>query len=185
MNKRGPSKQKPWTPLVRSSEIEQALYRAEAQAKFPGVDLDGLLCDETWSNDRYTVSVNYLGRDRFGAVSIGVHNNARTIHVPWRHLQQIKNEVVGPEREAVQLHPAESRLMDTANEFWLWVYPAGDAPMWKATGRKSVVGYTNGRTVDYRFVGPNCSGQPRQSPPMTVMENGVDFVPNQPKVASR
>ena len=168
MSKRGPSKQKPWTPLYRSSEIEMALYRAQAQAQFPGVDLDGLLCDETWGNDRYTVSVNYLGKDRFGAASIGVHNHRRTTHVPWRHLQQIKNEVFGPEREAVQLHPAESRLVDTANEYWLWVYPAGDAPMWKATGRRSVVGFTHGRTVDHSQVGPLRRGAPHQSPPMEV-----------------
>jgi hypothetical protein len=39
----------------------------------------------------------------------------------WRELQQIKNEIVGSEHEAVELFPAESRLMDTANEYHLWV----------------------------------------------------------------
>lgn len=39
----------------------------------------------------------------------------------WRDLQQIKNELVGPECEAVNLFPAESRLVDTAHQYHLWV----------------------------------------------------------------
>lgn len=39
----------------------------------------------------------------------------------WRHMQQIKNELVGTEYEAVQLFPAESRKVDTGNEYHLWV----------------------------------------------------------------
>jgi hypothetical protein len=40
----------------------------------------------------------------------------------WRHFQQIKNEIIGPECEAVELFPAESRLVDTGNEYHLWTY---------------------------------------------------------------
>jgi len=39
----------------------------------------------------------------------------------WRELQAIKNILVGPEHEAVELYPAESRLTDTANNYHLWV----------------------------------------------------------------
>lgn len=39
----------------------------------------------------------------------------------WRELQMIKNILVGPEHEAVELYPAESRLTDTANNYHLWV----------------------------------------------------------------
>lgn len=39
----------------------------------------------------------------------------------FRHLQRIKNELIGPECEAVELYPAESRLIDTANQYHLWV----------------------------------------------------------------
>jgi hypothetical protein len=38
----------------------------------------------------------------------------------WRHFQQIKNELSGSECEAVELYPAESRLVDTSNKFHLW-----------------------------------------------------------------
>lgn len=38
----------------------------------------------------------------------------------WRHLQQIKNQICGPEWEAVELFPAESRLKDPSNARYLW-----------------------------------------------------------------
>jgi len=41
----------------------------------------------------------------------------------WKDFQQIKNELAGPECEAVELYPAESRLVDTRNEYHLWVIP--------------------------------------------------------------
>jgi hypothetical protein len=41
----------------------------------------------------------------------------------WNHLQQIKTELVGPEHEAVELFPAESRLINTTNEYHLWAHP--------------------------------------------------------------
>ena len=38
----------------------------------------------------------------------------------WRHVQNIKNDILGPECEAVEIYPAESRLTDTANQYHLW-----------------------------------------------------------------
>lgn len=39
----------------------------------------------------------------------------------WRDLQEIKNLLVGPECEGIELYPAQSRLVDTANQYHLWV----------------------------------------------------------------
>lgn len=39
----------------------------------------------------------------------------------WRHFQRIKNELVGPECEGVELYPAESRMVDTSNQYHLFV----------------------------------------------------------------
>jgi len=44
----------------------------------------------------------------------------------WTSLQRVKNELVGPEREALELFPRESRLVDLCNESHLWVLPAGE-----------------------------------------------------------
>ena len=38
----------------------------------------------------------------------------------WHDLQRIKNQPVGAECEAVELYPAESRLGDSANQYFLY-----------------------------------------------------------------
>jgi hypothetical protein len=40
----------------------------------------------------------------------------------WRDLQDIKNKLVGKEHEAMQLFPAESRCVDSANQYHLWAF---------------------------------------------------------------
>ena len=41
--------------------------------------------------------------------------------IPWEHEQAIKNQIFGPEFEAVEVYPKESRLTNEANCYWLWV----------------------------------------------------------------
>jgi hypothetical protein len=43
----------------------------------------------------------------------------------WRDLQRIKNEVTSPDLEAVEIFPAESRLVDSSNQYHLWVFVDG------------------------------------------------------------
>lgn len=57
----------------------------------------------------------------------------------WRHLQEIKNELAGSEREALELFPAESRRIDTGNATHLWVMPAGEHVPFGAEGRRLVL----------------------------------------------
>lgn len=40
----------------------------------------------------------------------------------WHDLQTIKNVLVGPEFEAVEVYPAESRLVDMGPNYHLWVF---------------------------------------------------------------
>jgi len=95
-----------------------------------------------WRNDLYQVQVREYGET-------GVHINIRRIDgAPcirdWRHFQQIKNEILGEECEAVELYPAESRKVDTSNKYHLFGYrdPAFRFPlgMWE-------------RDVDYNTTG--------------------------------
>jgi hypothetical protein len=39
----------------------------------------------------------------------------------WQVFQTIKNEIVGPQYEAVEIYPAQSRLMDRENKYHLWI----------------------------------------------------------------
>jgi hypothetical protein len=44
----------------------------------------------------------------------------------WRDLQRVKNEIMGPQREAVEIFPGENRLHGLeVNAFDLWVAPEG------------------------------------------------------------
>jgi len=71
----------------------------------------------------------------------------------WRHFQRIKNEVAGLEREAVEIYPAESRLIDRGNAFHLWVLPAGERVPFGPT-RRSVLGPEQQRGVAQRPIEP-------------------------------
>jgi len=74
-----------------------------------------------WMNDRYVVTVF----ERGVLTELSIRRQDREYPRDWRHFQRIKNEICGPEREACELFPAESRLVDGANQFHLWVLPAG------------------------------------------------------------
>jgi len=72
----------------------------------------------------------------------------------WRHLQRIKTEVCGPDREAVELFPAESRHVDTSNQYHLWVLAEGHRFPFGYEGRAVI----KGRPEDDKYV-PGASRQ--------------------------
>jgi hypothetical protein len=57
------------------------------------------------------------------SMHLSFKRNDRAAVRDWRHFQAIKNEVAGPEREAIEIFPPESQLVDGANEYHLWVLP--------------------------------------------------------------
>lgn len=77
---------------------------------------------QVWINDRYTVIVYDHPN---GIIQLSIRRNDREYPRDWRHFQRIKNDICGPEREACELYPRESRLVDGANQFHLWVLPEG------------------------------------------------------------
>lgn len=85
---------------------------------------------EYWRNDLYQVSLRRCPAGYFAIDIEMIHLNirridGRPIFRDWRHFQRIKNELVGPEVEAVELYPAESRLSDTSNKYHLFCFPEG------------------------------------------------------------
>lgn len=79
-------------------------------------------------NDLYQVQVRQLDGGGLFHLNIRRLDGAPIIR-DWRHFQQIKNEILGPECEAVELYPAESRKVDTSNKYHLWGY-ADPAKRW-------------------------------------------------------
>lgn len=74
-----------------------------------------------WKSRDYVVTMHES--DQAGLwLSIRDLDSTTAVH-DWRVLQSIKNALAGPEWEAVELYPAESRLVDQANQYHLWCFP--------------------------------------------------------------
>lgn len=93
-----------------------------------GPKRDGVECE--WSNDIYWVTETHIknGGPVFynrPIVRLGIQRIDQRACNDWRDFQAIKNDICGPESEAIQLYPAESRLLDPSNYYLLWVLPKG------------------------------------------------------------
>jgi hypothetical protein len=125
-------KRRPWQPLQPATVTHEQYDEHGLRAP-----------DRCYVNDLYSVFVHELEHD---VLHVSLHRHNRAPVRDWRHLQQIKNEVAGPERIAVEVFPAESQLVDAANEYHLFVWPrdiafpftllASDQPRQVATQRE-------------------------------------------------
>jgi hypothetical protein len=125
--KRGPRYK--WQPLRRAvaKPISEQLIAEHMRLKSMGDDttrekIIASLTDEVdnvqlWLNDNYQVAVRDLG-DSIVHLNIRRRDGGPVLR-DWRHFQQIKNELLGEECEAVELYPAESRKVDTSNKYHL------------------------------------------------------------------
>jgi hypothetical protein len=77
----------------------------------------------TYENDVYTATFFDRRDSSHGYLKITRHDEEECRD--WRQFQSIKNEVCGFEREAVELYPAESRMVDESNAYHLFVAPEG------------------------------------------------------------
>ena len=80
-----------------------------------------------YRNKFYTVVKTVLEPElgEKGGLHLSIRHNERKAVRDWRHFQRIKNELAGAEREAVEIFPPESQLVDTSNQYHLWVLPEG------------------------------------------------------------
>ena len=101
----------PWTPFERCEIPTGGVH---------DVDPPDLLL----INSRYQVAVYVRGNlEPFGPIvhlSFKVHD--RQAHHDWRDIQRLKNEICGDECDAVEIYPAESKLVDGANQYHLFVF---------------------------------------------------------------
>lgn len=78
---------------------------------------------QIWKSTAYQAIVTDIGDTGWTWLSIKKLGKG-TIR-KWRELQRIKTALVGPDRDAVELFPAEWRHVDSANQYHLWVLPEG------------------------------------------------------------
>jgi hypothetical protein len=118
-----------WEPLTQRVVDPEEIALLRRQHTLSDEDLAVFLRGQFWRNDRYQVHRRTLPA---GWVWLSIHRLSREPCRDWRDLQRIKNQLLGEECEAVELYPAESRLVDSANEYHLigcsdptWRFPFG------------------------------------------------------------
>lgn len=84
-----------------------------------------------YRNNRYTVMIFDNQKTTKGpAIQVLIQQlDDRPIIGHWREIQNIKNEIFGPEVVGIEYYPAESNLLDTHNIYWLWVFPPDVLPL--------------------------------------------------------
>jgi hypothetical protein len=134
LGKKALNAQRPkWTRFVLGTVNDRSDADLHAQAQATGVPFDvikqvhqDIAANEiVWVNSLYQVNVRvepsiHEGWPRMIHLSIKLRTK-QPIH-DWRDLQRIKNELVGPENEGLELYPAESRLVDSANQYHMYVF---------------------------------------------------------------
>jgi hypothetical protein len=82
-----------------------------------------LLGEKVYTNNKYQVNVK---ETETGVTHLSIKaKNKQAIH-DWRDFQVIKNEICGEEREGCEIYPAESRLVDSSNQYHIFVLPKGE-----------------------------------------------------------
>lgn len=115
-----------WKPPKKTSSIW-----TEFQQVYP-VKEDGSKMDlnpgETyWRNSFYLVFRKELEPEvgLQGSVLLRIRHNQDKAIREWKHLQRIKNELAGSEREATEIFPPQSMVTSMDNEHHLFVTPVG------------------------------------------------------------
>lgn len=79
-----------------------------------------------YRNDTYQVVARIIPEARHGFACEVVHLSIKRIDREaihdWRDLLTIKDEITSPLFDAVELYPAADRVVDTANQYHLWVF---------------------------------------------------------------
>jgi len=115
---------KTWTPLKRAVFIPKTKREIQQMARDlgrPYKELKDAFAREdreaeVWMNDHYQVAL----RRSSGMVWLSIKTIDNTPLSDWRDKQAIKNQLVGLECECVELYPAESRIVDLANQTHIW-----------------------------------------------------------------
>jgi len=106
------------TQRTKWTAFQPAVLKPDQLAVTPGADL--IRDDEIWLNSHYQVNVRRISKPAGWPCDM-VHLSIKRIDKhpvhDWRHFQWIKNELVGEENEAIEIFPAESRMVDTSNQY--------------------------------------------------------------------
>ena len=138
---------KEWTPMERGINAGrtngkplkwQDIYKLGHTKRKSKAAVAATLNDEIWLNDRYQASVrrrtgegwfdeteecyNGFPAENGEVTWLSIKRRDKEPIHDWRDLQRIKNDICGPDAEAMEIYPAETRLMDRANQYHLFAF---------------------------------------------------------------
>lgn len=109
-----------WPPAAR----EETPWAKPAPLELTGCGHNERGQFHDYANDKYAVRVTTFDspahRNGFDKC-IMVYRFDGTSARDWRDLQWIKDQVVGPEVDAIEYYPRRSRVVDPSNAVFLWV----------------------------------------------------------------
>lgn len=85
-----------------------------------------MLKEQFFINDTYQVNLSYVDSPLGKILHLSIKRLDKEPVHDWRDLQEIKNVFAGPECEGMEIFPAESRLVDMANQYHLWCFTDPD-----------------------------------------------------------
>ena len=76
-----------------------------------------------WVNDTYVVDVGSARLFDKAALwlMIARHDRGKILR-DWQHFQNIKNDIAGPDCEAIEIYPRQSGVVDKGNEYHLFAF---------------------------------------------------------------
>lgn len=108
--------QRPWRPFEEATPYRDGVDMSDELKEFG---------ETFYANSHYLVFRREL-RSTDPDQPPQIHLSMRTVENDarhdWREMQRVKNELAGPDWEAVELYPAESRVVDQANQYHLWCF---------------------------------------------------------------
>lgn len=131
--KQEPKQLKGWTPFTECPlepfPPDHEIARAAGLAKVSPEEMLRVLLDihkdTVYVNSRYQVNKRYYEWDNFPPVfslSIKRLDKQRVGPERYRDFLRIKNELVGPMHEGFEVYPGMERNVDTANQYYMWVF---------------------------------------------------------------
>lgn len=121
-----------WTPFVRGTPKFDSLGRA------------------IFINSRYQVHISSLYDppcNQFGRFAeLSIKRRDKEPILDWRDMQKIKNDFFGPNSTMIQLFPPERHLVDTANQYYFYVFLDYEFPF---GFKERLVSEVSGRTFPH------------------------------------
>ncbi len=131
---------------------------------------------EIWMNDEWIVHkraglkwhIQGKNEEPIYYTHLSIRRDDNQAKPDWRVFQWIKNQLVGEENEGVEIYPPESRLIDTCNQFHLWVFENPDVSL--GIGQQ-ILGTTRMVTEKVARKGPTQRKFPSNRRPKDLEEN--------------